>query len=207
MATGIATTTVQTSLHVLMACVHYFRAVFVNRLQPNNISLAFRELGLQAKAIFHTRLDQATFLRGWWLGPVWAPLPSMVLKLGKVITAPRIIARTKDAQLAIQRVARALAMCYNNIPANYPIVGPFIAMLARLGKDGPVTAEQAVESWAFKAKGGAFICPAGVYDSLRERYGITPLDCEEVERLCESVTSLPVFMSHHVFVVLMQRDY
>jgi len=82
--------------------------------------------------------SQGTFLKGWWVtlengSPFWLPLPSMVLKIGKVLKDPCQIAKVKDVNLAYRMCLYALARSPGVIPFSYPILGPFIKKMLELG--------------------------------------------------------------------------
>jgi hypothetical protein len=207
MPTGIATTTTQTSLHIIMATVDYFRRVFEDNVGRHDLKAVFADLGLKAKVQFHDKLANATFLRGWWTTDVWVPLPSQLLKLGKVLTDPRTIAGTKDRAKAVRRVAYAIAASYKTIPRDYPLLGPFLGMLERLGEPFKAAADRVIESYAYKPQVGAFTLRESTVDAIMTRYSLNQCDLDRVKDLCASIPSLPIFLHDPVFKRLQEVDY
>jgi len=200
---------VQTSLHILMAAVYFFRE---NLALPPGVTGrplkdVFLDLGLKAKAIYPERLADATFLRGWWTTEVWVPLPSALLKLGKTLKSPNLIAQTKDRLLALKRTAWALSQSYKNIPPDYPLLGPFLAMLKRLGSSSSLTPNAIIESFDYKAKGGVFTVKEETLAAIKRRYQFTTAELESAALLMKSVHTLPVMISHPCFERLLAVDY
>lgn len=145
MPTGITMTTVLNSLST------FFMYAWIIKTRNPEFSQAAGQLGFRTKYKGSHDVGDITFLRGWWRktadgnGRVWTPLPSACLKLGKVLRDPVDVCKYKhpvtgqtvlktDAE-ALSVMAYALASSYKNLDAKYPILGPFLATLRRLGTE------------------------------------------------------------------------
>jgi hypothetical protein len=211
MPTGIAFTTVLSSLH----CMAMYMWFFHEQARTNDkvdIEKAAQEIGFNIK--FKTTHDysQLTFLRGWFNRSTqeWAPLPSCVLKLGKVLRDPRKIFPAHPRP--IDMIARCVANAYKGLPDDYPIVGPFLQTLRKCApehKDGSHN-EALIESWAYKVhftQEDLDIPRVDVLDQIVGRYGLTVADIESAEELIRTVRRLPALLVHPVFVTLLAMDY
>jgi hypothetical protein len=213
MPTGITTTTTYNSLATLTMWLFWL----LN--QDKTIETVGAMLGFKVKFSGAQNLRDVTFLKGWWLrtieGPVvWYPLPSAVLKLGKVITDPLDItsftrrgkrARRSDKE-AVEMCAMALANSYSAITSDYPIFGPFLEVLRRLGRVSPSALRRMEESQKPTATGGTLI-PDEAVQAIFMRYGITAEDVFRVERLLGQINSLPAYVEDPVFDLLAVVDY
>jgi hypothetical protein len=184
-----------------------------------SVSEAGQQLGFKVKVFPRDSISQATFLKGWWLPTVdglyvWRPLPSALIKLGKMISDPVEITSftrrgrrmRRPRQEAISMCALALANSYPNVRNDYPILGSFLNSLRRLGSECPTTLEGIIES--------SKPCPSiGLLDYslvcsiIEERYAITYSEIREVEALFGTITSLPAYVEHNVFDKLVEVDY
>jgi len=91
-----------------------------------NLEQDQRQLGLLPKLkIFHD-IGSATFLKGWWVNGKWLPLPSQVLKLGKLLTNPTVIFKKTSKLTAWAKIAKAMALGVGSVPDTYPILGPLL---------------------------------------------------------------------------------
>jgi len=216
MPTGITTTTSFNSMSTF--------AFFVWTLHKLNETGVIdpvgsgRALGFDVKYKEFDSLNSITFLKGWWLdgpeGIQWVPLPSAVIKLGKVlrdpveITAVKVKGKPKvilDKEEAIKRCAFALASSYGNIDYSYPILGKFVETLKRLcAETGPVSSLQ--ESWK-PVMTGIQVYRECALDAICYRYGLTADDIEDVENLLGRVNKLPAYVEHTVFDRLADEDY
>jgi len=73
--------------------------------------------------------ETCSFLKGMWYhtdrGLVWGPLPSRILKMGKSLTDPRTIYKTKDLNYATLRFMSDVAHSYKNF-LQVPFVKEFV---------------------------------------------------------------------------------
>jgi hypothetical protein len=215
MPTGITTTTTFNSLSTLAMYI----AIFERRVSADALPVVGRSLGFDVKYSETDFLSDVTFLKGWWqltcCGDVsWVPLPSAVIKLGKVlrdpvqITAVKVGSRTRrdTPDEAVRRCAYALAMSYGEVDPNYPILGPFVSVLRRLGRPNPTPLCELQESWK-PSMSGINIDRASVVESVCRRYSLTPQAIFDAESLIREVTSLPAYVQHPVFDALADVDY
>jgi len=163
-----------------------------------------QEMGFNAKYKSATE-STVTFLRGWWPTPGagHVPLPSMVNKLGKVLTNPVVITGLKDAAEARRRCATAVAESMKSVPEDYPILGAFFRMLRRVGS--------ATDGWTlpvdpYKTVYGTGAVREDVLESVQDRYGLDTHAVERVERLFDQVKALPCIVVDPAFVT-MNADY
>jgi hypothetical protein len=171
------------------------------------------KLGLKLKLVTRHEANLCTFLKGWWQpgkegGVYWYPLPSQVVKLGKIMREPRLFdLEGRQALKGVQIAAWAIAQSMPTLPRDYPVLGAFLSMLERCGARGSATVSASEDGWYKPMTTGMSIDRGYVLDSLCARYGITSEMVNECEALMLQVQRLPVFMVHDVFVVLSRVDY
>jgi hypothetical protein len=181
-------------------------------------------LGLNIK-IFETRYP--TFLRGMWFETgdhiTWLPVPSMLLKIGKVLTEPAKIVTEKLVKRlrlsrgeVLRRVAYGMGKSPGLIPFSYPLLGPFCEKLISLGSEGHhgvdhLNVDKYVESYRPTVehvfRGDESELRITALQAFAERYSVSIAEIEDAERLIRSVDDLPVFLAHPVFVRLVVVDY
>jgi hypothetical protein len=169
-------------------------------------------------------LKGATFLRGWWVPDSnltrhhWMPLPSMIVKLGKVLTEPKLIAqRQENDEMAYAVCAHALSSSFGFVPEDYPILGPFLGCLRRFAAQAGVVSTEAqrlraIESWSLKAHIGIeahHVDPSRIetVGMIYRRYHIDKPDIEALETMFDRVNRLPAFVSHPAVIQLTGVDY
>jgi len=91
-------------------------------------------LGFYAKYNSSDSYLGLTFLKGSFFRTddgnfCWLPLPSQVLKLGKMLNDPGKIFKHADGPMAWAMAAKALACSFGYVPYDYPILGPFLHKL------------------------------------------------------------------------------
>jgi hypothetical protein len=151
-----------------------------------------------------------TFLRGMWLPyhdspPRWTPLPSQLLKLGKIVYGDVPLSPRKTAMFA-----RGLASSFQGVDRSTPLLGPFLAAYDRLGTEPDARVARALASQRrygislleqpFKIDRKAAIA------IFCDRYEITHEDITRVERTFQAITHLPVFYGDPLFTAL-SADY
>jgi len=176
------------------------------------------ELGFEVKYFPRDSVQTSTFLKGWWqktaTGLQWFPLPSAVLKIGKLLNDPvKITSVTRrgkkyhyDERTAVRMCALALANSYGEVPRNYPILGEFLYTMKRLGLPSTKTLASLQESWKPRMS-ATDIFRFDALDSILDRYNISPKEVFEVEELLKSIKSLPAYIEHPVFDKLCEVDY
>jgi hypothetical protein len=155
-------------------------------------------------------MNSGTFLRGWWVpairgGLTWLPLPSQVLKMGKLCRQPTAIAHTRDWRLAYRVCAYALGSSLGEVPEEYPILGPFLARLRHLGLHHIVLEDVIDEHKPVVDRARAIERPAALA-MMCLRYGVSVTDIEDAERLIRGA-EIPSWISHPVFEALQRVDY
>jgi hypothetical protein len=148
-----------------------------------------------------------TFLKGWFvpsaLGFVWMPLPSMILKVGKVLTDPKKITGIKDPQEAVALTARSVALSFGSVPIEYPILGPFLYKMTQFSDKEPVDVPflegRAIEYGVNNR--------SAVLAMISYRYELEETTVIEIENLISSVTILPSLLVHPAFLALERADY
>lgn len=215
MPTGVTTTTTFNSLSTLGSFVYFV----MNRSRYATMAESGKDLGFTVKYFAHDSLATATFLKGWWQKDVegknqWMPLPSAVVKLGKVLNDPvkitKVVRRGKKCYLspevAVRVCATALASSYGSVDPSYPVFGAFLEMLKRLGTrmNKPLASLQ--ESWKPQLT-GIPVNRESVLEAMEIRYGVTPEEVASVEELLRRVKSLPAYIEHPVFDRLCVADY
>lgn len=225
--TGFMCTTSLSSVDCIFMYVRWLARI---QVRPT-IALAEvgEELGFTVKDQRRDDPHQVTFLKGWWAvhkvtrDPLWMPLPSAVLKLGKVLRPPREIAYVvtngkrvqPPMEVAIAQVAYAIAMSYGNVSDDYPILGSFLKKLRRLGvaRAGGQVHRTIGFNAVWESNWYKTRVDVGLIDSkitiqaVCERYGFTPDDLFRVEELIGKVNTLPAYIEDPVFDRLVEVDY
>lgn len=213
MPTGITMTTVLNSMSTIFMYVNLFRNKHLD------VPSAGRELGFKVKYFPARDVGDVTFLKGWWRWSgeslVWLPLPSAIVKLGKLLRAPwEIIGMSKaernsplGREVSYGIAANALSMSYGNVPFDYPILGPFLKVLRKFhpGRDG-VASKISLESWK-PVVVGMITLSDDTTDAVCRRYNITTDDIDRVTALIEGVSRLPAYIEDPVFDALVVTDY
>jgi hypothetical protein len=213
MPTGIPFTTTLSSLHTIAMYLYLFH--HLESGYKGNVETLVQQIGFNIKFASKASFGHLTFLRGWWIPGSWEwlPLPSQLLKLGKYLSDPtRTFPGPRDQ--AVGKMAFAISSGYRLVPDDYPLLGPFIRTLARLGvTDGlaHTKLESVIESWAYKVRltsnNTIFASRSEALLSIEARYGISAHDVENAENLIRQVKTLPALVSHPVFGVLARVDY
>jgi predicted RNA methylase len=158
----------------------------------------------------HETISSATFLHSWWVKGsnndyAFLPLPSQTVKAGK-------ITKTGLNLQSIREYSRAISTGYINIPVEYPVLGPFLGVMHRLGATPRASRVDYVQrTKPYKVIGQAdpnfkldvFSCR----QQIQERYDLTVSDIERAEAKMAAVTSLPWIISDPVFLRLQEIDY
>jgi hypothetical protein len=209
--TGTDFTTTFNSLSNLAFCFRAVRGSPVDRKSGLAFERAAYELSFEIKMNKTPSLFGALFLRGWYLydldGEIcWFPLISQVVKIGKILRDPRSFSAHRNYLEGLRIACRAAALGMQTIPPEYPILGPFVAAMYRLGTD--TSRVLGAEDGWYKPK----MTSNGVdrdfaLAQIEHRYGITVADVRRVEGLLSGLTTLPCFVVDPVFDVLADTDY
>jgi hypothetical protein len=124
------------------------------------------DAGLNCKVrLQHAEITDVTFLRGSWFDtildngdslPVWLPLPSLVCKIGKVMKTGLSVDEARE-------YARSLAGSFSKVPSSFPILGPFVDMLTRIGETASGRMRTVAEEWAKKSREYSVSCVESSY--------------------------------------------
>jgi len=206
MPTGITVTTLLNS----MATLAMYMYVIDNK--SKDVVASARELGFDVKLHEYYEVNHVTFLKGWWQYSdnelVWLPLPSAVVKLGKLIRSPLEIAQVKNWEIAYSRCAFALASSYGLVPFEYPILGPFLRKMLQLGSsDVRVRGLGLLESWKPNIECSINLNLERCYEAFQSRYDFEIGDISRCEKLIESVDRFPCYLEDSVFLKLSVVDY
>jgi hypothetical protein len=213
MPTGITTTTTYNSLSTAMFWVFWA----LNRERWSVVE-AGQQLGFKVKFEPRDSLTQATFLKGWWMqnskgAQIWFPLPSAVLKLGKLLKSPLEITRSgrkgkpcRPFPEAIAMCAKALANSYGDVPDEYPILGAFLRVLRVNGVESPTAMAGMLEGWKPIVTSSYFDRDQACL-AVCMRYNVSHSDILSVERLLSKIDHLPAYVQHPVFDRLADVDY
>jgi hypothetical protein len=206
LATGIDYTTVCNSLTTIM-----FWLLAYSKPDTDPVLVA-ETLGLSLKLKTSAYAGDCTFLKGWWQpgvdgGVFWYPLPSQVIKLGKVMREPRLFSRFKGKHDGVRVAAWAIAQSMPSLPENYPVLGPFLAMLRRNGKEGTAVVSASEDGWYKPQTSGVAVDRRSVMQAMTARYDLDEGDIIDCEELLNCVDGLPVFVSHKVFERFKLVDY
>jgi SAM-dependent methyltransferase len=203
LGTGLADTT---NINSENNIAHGFYQAYKSSEQNDMVENS-KDLGYKLKLRICKEPWHATFLKGWWVKTMdddfkWLPLPSAVLKLGKVLEDPRVITKEQDIEIAMRKCLYALARSIGFIPANYPILGPFVQMMLKHGISCSVEIRRRfkkIEVSYFPAKLDLEI----VYDMILNRYGIGKDMIEDFNQLLLEIDYFPTMLNHPVLDLLM----
>jgi hypothetical protein len=213
------TTVINTHDTVQAYTIHIFN-VLQAELNGLKYELTLRQtcttLGYKTTGFSSNNLHDLTFLKGWWLSDscgnlMWYPLPSQVIKAGKTLKHPTVIAHTGDISKAIYQCVNAVAKGYGNVDHSYPIFGAFLKTCSRIA--GSVATEELklekelIDSKRFRVLVEGKVDRLQAIDMIFQRYGITFEDIARVEKLYENVNFLPTVVVDPVFNKLVNKDY
>jgi hypothetical protein len=215
MPTGITTTTTFNSLSTLAMYVWMLKNI--KRIGCDLVT-AGRELGFTVKYSPSDRLDTVTFLKGWFQydGSLyqWMPLPSAILKIGKLLRDPVEITSHRTNRRcvksgrseAIRMCATALAQSYGTVERSYPILGEFLYTMIRLGVVPKTPLRDVAESWKPDIT-GVTVSREHVLEAIFIRYGLDTRDVVNFEKLLGGIQSLPAYVESPLCDRLCEIDY
>jgi hypothetical protein len=206
LATGVDFTTVVNSLTAI--AVECRRIVLRKTVEDNAY-----ELGVKIKVKrFCGLVGGPTFLKGWCLRNAqdflcWYPLPSQVLKLGKQMEDPARFSASRDRSEGVYVVAYALSQSMKTVPRDYPILGPYLAALERVGRCTEKVVKSSEDGWYKPSVDAGSVDRALALSAICDRYDTTVADIVELETLFDNVHSLPVLVMHPLLVQMQRVDY
>jgi hypothetical protein len=188
------------------------------------IEKACKLVGVTIKLADSDNLGDVTFLRGFWGRHMmsnrllWTNMPSLSLKIGKILVDPSILARksmTKpDPVLAAHTVWWAM-MKSVKVPEDYPILGAMKTLSEKLPR-AQLTEDTArhivnnpyiVENAKYKMMSNAEVSRQSVLDFMLTRYDITEQEVIHVEQVIKSVPRLPCMLFLPAFLKMKEADY
>jgi len=209
-ATGSSDTTVGNTLTNMMS------VLFALHAENGVTNLVERQLdlGFVSKLQIHRDIIQGTFLKGWWLpltteGLQWLPLPSQVIKIGKILTNPETIFPELSSDQAWRAAATSMAASYGTISFNYPLFGTFLKRYVELsGKVVDLQQTRLLTGLAFRTRRETCDPPDRQHaiDYFTQRYGLSEDDILEMEtEICSA--PFPGLLTHVGWAVIARRDY
>lgn len=94
-----------------------------------------------------------------------------------------------------------------NVAENYPVLGPFLKMLRRLGRENASVLNVTEGGWYKPQVSRGSISRDYVLNMINNRYGVSPEEVLDCESLMAENTVLPVYLQHQVFYMLANIDY
>jgi hypothetical protein len=168
------------------------------------------KLGFLAKMQMLPRYELGTFLKGWWVPGVdraiWVPLPSQVIKLGKIMTDPRLIFPKLAAPQAWKAAASSMAASYGFVPREYPILGPFLKRYSELSEERLILPGEEAFRYRVKRELPIRILREQALEMICERYQLTLEDIEQLEEEIRTVP-FPSIMTSLAWGALARKDY
>lgn len=182
---------------------------------------AFKRMGLVAKDNAYEEPAGMDFLKGWYVpatdgGYTYQPLPSRVLKLGKVSKDPTVLAKRRPHEWreAAQEVAAAMASGHPGVARNQPFIGDLLQLYDtfRPSTRHLIERNQVIENAEFSVTdgGGRTVSDDTWNTMLMNRYGITPEESKSFAALlaCPHLREqFPVMINHPALDKLRNVDY
>jgi hypothetical protein len=216
MPTGASFTSIFGSLHNFMLWV-----LAIHLELP--ITEACKLVGVTIKLQESDDLKDVTFLRGFWAlnksnERVWTNMPSLSLKIGKILVDPSILAKKSlerpDPVLAAHTVWWAMMQSVK-VPYDYPILGAMRAKSETLPRaelsdataahiiDNPYISENA----RYKMMSDSEVTRQSVLDFMLTRYNITETEVVLAEMRIMVVPRLPCMLFDPLYLKMKERDY
>jgi hypothetical protein len=214
-STGLGLTTVGNSVTNALALLE------VGSHPVSERAAHFARLGLVAK---ENRFDSPSgmdFLKGWYVpassgGYTYQPLPSRVLKLGKVSKDPCLLTHRPQSEwrAAAKNVAHALHLGHPGVSRNMPFFGDLLELYRRVGEMGSIKIErnQVIENAEYSVTDGSHrhVDKETWYTLMSARYEITPDECDSFSTMLRDPAlelAFPVMINHPVLDKLRAVDY
>jgi hypothetical protein len=161
---------------------------------------AWAQVGFTAVMKRSGNISETTFLRGTWWPHLdgterWGPLPSAMLKLGKVMS-------TVTKQFRLNQLAYGVSLGMVGIPEAYPILGNFRKRMHALGIEGPELRDKRKPIPDLRSD----LDTEFIREWMTLRYRISRSDIISLEKRIDSIPSLPYFIGDEVFLRFLE-DY
>lgn len=216
-ATGGPDTTIGNTINNMLSIIHSLHRVET----LEDIPRMQKEMGFQSKFFMDNELMGKTFLKGGFFlkkdqeNFTWLPLPSQILKIGKIMTDPKLIFKHVGEKQARVLAAVGMAKGLGTVPINYPILGPFINMYLKIGfltfgdTDHLFTSENLrffKDEHKMQLTENNQIDIDYAYGFMLARYGLERQEIEEFHELLHGIRDLPVVINHPINQAL-EIDY
>lgn len=185
----------------IKAGYYYFEHMGLDTMQA-----LYAKLGFTIKIKTSEDLHDLTFLKGWWVptscGGHWLPLPSIVLKLAKLLVHPGTLFPDDTEDVAYRKSLFALSRSPGALPSEYPIVGPFVQVMERFAIQTDVELAHKKMRIRVDPMHGAMDVEA-VRAMICARYDLQAGDIDDFSSFCSRIATFPVLLVHPVFSALM----
>jgi hypothetical protein len=205
-ATGGPETTWGNTINNLSTVVGFFSTQYPCDI--NHLPVFQASLGFESKFKTSLLLTNMTFLKGAFFpchdSFIWLPLPSIAIKIGKLMNHPCATFKTNDPELAWRQSAYSLAHGIGSVPRTYPILGTFLETLIRLSSPTDIVLHEFEHKTKTNETHGdreEFLL------FMHIRYGITECEILEVEHDLECVRRLPCLLPSRVAWSKLHFDY
>jgi hypothetical protein len=214
-ATGGPDTTLGNSVNNMASVIH---AAQDENFHPCMLPEKQLELGFVSKFNMSISPRNITFLKGWFVPCdqseylyAWLPLPSQVLKIGKILTNPTDIFPHLSPCKARIAAGYGVARGVGAIPPNYPILGPIVHKYITIAQETLNIAEIDVflinnmrffkDDHKMKIENLISINLEETLLMYLDRYNINIHEIEEVHRLIDKITPdlFPCMVEHPVW--------
>jgi len=168
--------------------------------------------GFESKFKVSSSFIGMTFLKGAWFPSgdrfVWLPLPSQAIKLGKILTDPRLIFPRDVPRVAWRKTAYALSQGVGKIPFEYPILGDLMRFYQLKGVETDIKLKENF----FRAEVDELCTDLDlevVYEFLNMRYGITFAEVESLRLTLKQLEheELPILLPYNSVWAKLWSDY
>jgi hypothetical protein len=214
-STGLGLTTVGNSVTNALALLD------VGSRPVGERATSFARLGLVAKENQFQTPAGMDFLKGWYVpadtgGYTYQPLPSRVLKLGKISKDPCALTRRPQSEWrqAAKEVAHALHQGHPGVTRNMPFFGDLLELYRRVGMEGRMRIErnQVIENAEYSVTDGTHreVCMETWHTLMAARYDITPDECADFASMMKDpalARAFPVMINHPALDKLRAVDY
>jgi len=194
--TGGPNTTLGNTIIMIMSWIY----VLSHNLPPKE---GFAKLGFDMKFKFHYEPTAPTFLKGMWYECTdgllrWGPLPSRILKAGKLLTDPRTLYPYRSYYASCEQFLNDLA-CQYAVGLQVPVMRAFVKRYLQRPRERVV-------NWGDRFAPRLTHNFNVTLESSAHRYGLTVEDLLVVEGLI-AVSDPGTFLCHPAFMAMALKDY
>lgn len=180
--------------------------------EPTSCLERFKLHGIDVTYAFSKHPTLVTFLKGWWQYTTakrdfaWVPLPSQLIKLGKIQKDPCTLYPKDSVQEAYSKVACSFAKCLWGVDRSYPLLGSLLSRYERLPKDCESVIAAEREPHKIQVDRFKYLDQESATASICYRYDVGERELHEALEIIEN-SPFPGVMSHRVFNQLVAVDY